>query len=409
VRVFIPVEDRPGEKRVACLPDVVGKLTALGLEVQIASGAGEAAFASDAAFAAAGASVVASEQTDAALGEADIVASVRPLSPQRAAALKKGAVALSFLQPATDTDTVQAVAWAGATAMSFDLIPRISRAQSMDALTSQALVAGYRAALVAAQRLPRFFPLFMTAAGTIPPAKVTVLGAGVAGLQAIATAKRLGAVVSAYDVRPASADEVKSMGGKFITLDLEALAGSGGYAREMTQDRAQQQRELLTPYIAQSDAVITTAAVPGRRAPLLVTREMVEEMRPGSVVVDLAAETGGNVEGSQPGRDIAIGRVTVHGAQDVPSSMPVHASQLYAMNVVAVLGLLVTDGELTLDVTDEIVASSAVVLNGEVRHPAAREALGLDEADTGETTAIPVTEDPPPTPPAGPAVAEGGN
>ena len=254
----------------------------------------------------------------------------------------------------------------------------------MDALTSQALVSGYRAAEIAASRLPRFFPLFMTAAGTIPPAKVVVLGAGVAGLQAIATAKRLGAVVSAYDVRPASADEVKSMGGKFITLDLEAVAGSGGYARELSEDRAKRQQELLTPYIAGSDVVITTAAVPGRQAPRLVTAEMVAAMAPGSVVVDLAAETGGNVEGSRPGEEIVTeGRVTIWGAKDVPSSMPVHASQLYAMNVLAVLGLITKDGELALDPSDEIIEGCAVVLNGTVRHPAAIEALGVSDEHAG--------------------------
>ena len=248
----------------------------------------------------------------------------------------------------------------------------------MDALTSQALVTGYRAALVAAEKLPSFFPLFMTAAGTIQPAKVLVLGAGVAGLQAIATAKRLGAKVSAYDVRPASADEVKSMGAAFITLDLDALVGEGGYAREMSEDRATRQRELLTPYIAASDAVITTAAVPGRTAPLLVTREMVETMHPGSVVVDLASETGGNVEGSRPGEVVEMGGVFVWGAQDVASSMPVHASQLYAMNVLALSALLINEGSIMVDLEDEILDGCAVVVNGEIRNQVAREALGVN-------------------------------
>ncbi len=247
----------------------------------------------------------------------------------------------------------------------------------MDALTSQALVTGYRATQAAAELLPKFFPLFMTAAGTIPPAKVLVLGAGVAGLQAIATAKRLGAKVSAYDVRPSSADEVKSMGGTFITLDLDAIEGSGGYAREMSEDRAQRQRELLTPYITESDAVITTAAVPGRPAPQLVTQNMLADMSPGSVVVDLASESGGNVEGSVAGEIVELGGVRVWGAKDVASSMPVHASRLYAMNVAAVLGLITEAGQIELDASDEIVAGSAVVLAGEVRNGAAREVLGL--------------------------------
>ncbi len=252
----------------------------------------------------------------------------------------------------------------------------------MDALTSQALVAGYRAGLVAAEHLPRFFPLYMTAAGTIPPARVVVLGAGVAGLQAIATARRLGAVVSAYDVRASSADEVRSMGATFIDLGLDALEGGGGYAREMTQDRADRQRELLAPHIAAADAVITTAAVPGRSAPLLVTREMVEAMKPGSVVVDLAAETGGNVEGSVPGSTVAVGAAIVWGGQDVASQMPIHASQLYSANVTAVLKLLTSEGVVGLDLDDEIVAGSCVVHRGEIRNEAALVALGpVDPSD----------------------------
>jgi NAD(P) transhydrogenase subunit alpha len=377
VRVFVPTETRPGECRVAVLPDIVSKFAKLGLEVAVQSGAAESAYANDAALKSAGAQIVAAGDVASAVADADIVASVRPLDPKLAANLKSGAVALSFLQPGTDTETISAVANRGATALSFDLIPRISRAQSMDALTSQALVTGYRAALVGAEVLPRFFPLFMTAAGTIPPAKVLVLGAGVAGLQAIATARRLGAKVSAYDVRAASADEVKSMGAAFVNLDLDSAEGSGGYAREMTEDRAKLQQELLTPYIAGSDVVITTAAIPGRQAPLLVTADMVKTMRTGSVVVDLASESGGNVEGSVPGETRIVDGVSVWGAKDVASQMPVHASQLYAMNVAAVLGLLVKDGEPILDPEDEVIAGSAVVLNGEVRNPRAREALGM--------------------------------
>ncbi len=372
----MPAERAEGEHRVAVVPQVLGKFTQLGFEVAVESGAGRHAFADDEAYRLAGAQIIPSGELSAALHGAAVVATVRPLAPELAAGLGKGTVAVSFLSPSTDSATIAAVAKAGATALSFDLLPRISRAQSMDALTSQALVTGYRASLVAADRLPTFFPLFMTAAGTIQPAKVLVLGAGVAGLQAIATAKRLGAKVSAYDVRPASADEVRSMGATFITLDLEALEGSGGYAREMTEDRAARQRELLAPHIAAADAVITTAAVPGRRAPLLVTRAMVEGMRPGSVVVDLASETGGNVEGSQPGDEVWIGQVLVWGGKDVASQMPVHASQLYAMNVQALLGLTVRDGAVVVDMADEVLEGCAVVLNGEIRSEAARTALG---------------------------------
>lgn len=375
MKIVIPAESRPGEQRVAMVPSVVKKFTTLGMDVVVESDAGVTAFAPDAAYVESGARIAGGADFDAELGSADVVASVRPLSTDRIRRMRRGAVTISFLSPGSDTDTIAAMRDAGVTALSFDVLPRISRAQSMDALTSQALVTGYRAALVGADLLPSFFPLFMTAAGTIQPAKVLVLGAGVAGLQAIATAKRLGAKVSAYDVRPASADEVKSMGATFITLDLEALEGSGGYAREMSEDRAARQRELLAPYIAESDVLITTAAVPGRKAPLLVTRAMVEGMKPGAVVVDLASETGGNVEGSVAGEIVNVGQVSVWGGKDVASEMPVHASQLYAMNVLAVLGLLVKDDTITVDLTDEVLDGCAVVYNGEVRNDAARAAL----------------------------------
>lgn len=375
MRVLVLAESRPGECRVAIVPSVVGKFKQLGFEVLVESGAGRHAYAPDAEYTAAGAYAVPADHMAEALAGADVIATVRPLDYNHAKRLKAGAIAVSFLSPATDLDTVKGLRDAKASGLSFDLLPRISRAQSMDALTSQALVTGYRAALVAADRLPKFFPLFMTAAGTIQPAKVLVLGAGVAGLQAIATAKRLGAKVSAYDVRPASADEVRSMGATFVQLELEALEGSGGYAREMTEDRARRQRELLAPYVADADAVITTAAIPGRQAPLLVTRDMVEAMRPGSVVVDLAAETGGNVEGVRPGEEIQIGGAVLWGGRDVASQMPVHASQLYAMNIYALLGLTVHDGEASIDLDDEILDGCSVVLDGEVRNEAAQAAL----------------------------------
>jgi len=375
VKTVIPAESRPGEKRVAMVPSVVKKFTALGLDVVVESGAGTQAFAPDAAYIEAGARIAGGADFDGELGTADVVASVRPLDPDRVRRMRRGGVTISFLSPGSDTATIAAMRDAGVTGLSFDVLPRISRAQSMDALTSQALVTGYRASLVGAELLPSFFPLFMTAAGTIQPAKVLVLGAGVAGLQAIATAKRLGAKVSAYDVRPASADEVKSMGATFITLELEALEGSGGYAREMTEERAARQRELLAPHIAESDVLITTAAVPGRQAPLLVTRAMVEGMKPGAVVVDLASETGGNVEGSVAGEVVHVGQVSVWGGKDVASEMPVHASQLYAMNVLALLGLLVKDDAITVDLEDEVLDGCAVVFNGDVRNDAARAAL----------------------------------
>lgn len=339
------------------VPEVVPKLTALGLDVLVESGAGAHAYASDDEYRAAGASVV----DDDLLGDVDVVLTVSPLTVEQAGRVREGAVTIGFLPVTTSQDVIEALAARKVHALAMELVPRISRAQSMDALSSQALVSGYRCALVAAERLPRFFPLYMTAAGTVPPARVVVLGAGVAGLQAIATARRLGAIVEAYDVRPSSADEVRSMGANFISLDLESLEGAGGYAREMTEDRARRQQELLAPHIAAADVLITTAAVPGRAAPLLVTREMVAAMKPGSVVVDLAAETGGNVEPSVAGEEVWVGDVLVWGARDVPSQMPVHASRLYAANVTNLLALMTSDGVVDPDVDDEVIIAVHVV------------------------------------------------
>jgi H+-translocating NAD(P) transhydrogenase subunit alpha len=356
MRVGVPAETRPGERRVALVPDAVGKLVAEGLEVVVEAGAGQHAFAPDEAYREAGATVVDGD----VLAGSDVVLTVSPLAVEQVQLLKPGALTLGFLPLAAQAELLGPLRERDVLAFAMEQVPRISRAQSMDALSSQALVGGYRAALVAAERLPRFFPLFMTAAGTVAPARVLVLGAGVAGLQAIATARRLGAVVEAYDVRPASADEVRSMGASFIDLGLEALEGVGGYAREMAEERAQRQRELLTPYVGNSDAVITTAAVPGRPAPLLVTTPMVEAMRPGSVLVDLAAESGGNCELSRPGEDVVHHGVLVHGMQDAPSDMAVHASQLYARNVVNLLLLMTEDGEVVPDFDDEIVAAACL-------------------------------------------------
>ena len=365
--VAVPKEIRDGEKRVALVPDIINKLTRLGLEVVIESGAGVNAQASDDAYRAAGAQVVAGD----VLKSADVVLSVTALTPTQIATLKKGAITISFLSIVNQRESVDAAVAAGVTAFSLELVPRISRAQSMDALTSQALCAGYRASLVGAELSPRFFPMLMTAAGTVTPAQVLVLGAGVAGLQAIATARRLGAVVSAYDVRPSSKDEVKSMGATFIELELESLEGAGGYAREMTEERAAKQRELLTPYIAKSHVVITTAAVPGRTAPRLMTAAMVDAMEEGTVIVDLAAETGGNVEGSKPGEVIVTSKgVRIWGGKDVPSQLPFHASSLYSRNVVNLLTLLTKPAaegsELSFDINfeDEIIEGSAVTHAG---------------------------------------------
>ena len=371
--IAVPKEIKPGEKRVALVPDIISKLTKAGLSVVIESNAGLASEYADDQFKAAGAQIKAGD----VLAGSDVVLSVQPLTPTQMASLKKGAITISFLSPTTATDSINAAIAAGVTAISLEMVPRISRAQSMDALTSQALCAGYKASLVAAELSPKFFPLLMTAAGTVTPAKVVVLGAGVAGLQAIATAKRLGAVVSAYDVRPSSADEVKSMGAKFINLELEALEGAGGYAREMTEERASKQKELLSPYIAAADVLITTAAVPGRTAPRLVTAEMVSKMAPGSVVVDLAAESGGNVEGSIAGEITKTSNgVSIWGGKDVPSQLAFHASMLFSRNVVNLLLLMSKSvdgkptGTIEPDFSDEIIDSATITHNGIKREKA---------------------------------------
>ncbi len=340
----------------------------------VEAGAGEGALHPDPAYEAAGATVV--TDGDGPLSAADVVLSVQPLPATRVRHLRRGAITISFLPTSQELALVRTLRDVRATAFAMEYVPRISRAQAMDALSSQALVAGYRAALVAAERLPRFFPLFMTAAGTVPPAKVLVLGAGVAGLQAIATARRLGAQVEAYDVREAAAEEIRSLGARFVELDLPSLEGAGGYAREMTEERARRQRDLLAPHVAAADALITTAAVPGRPAPLLVERSAVEAMKPGSVVVDLAAESGGNVDGSRPGEEVMVGGALVWGARNVPSEMPVHASRLYAANVVELLLLMTVDGKVRPDFSDEIVDGACVTHDGAVRHAYTRDLLG---------------------------------
>ena len=364
-----------GERRVAITPESARQLVDAGLVVTIESGAGAESGYADAAYQAAGAEVAAS----VALGTVDVLAHVRPLTVETIGALKAGTITVGLASAASELAAVRALRDARITSFALELVPRISRAQSMDALTSQSLVTGYRSVLEASMRLPRFFPLYMTAAGTIPPAKVLVLGAGVAGLQAIATAKRLGAKVSAYDVRAASADEVASMGGTFITLDLEAADAAGGYAKELAEDRAARQRELLTPHIHAADIIITTALIPGRPAPQLVTAEMLGGMRAGSVVVDLAAESGGNVEGSVAGEDVLVpvvdGVVTLVGAKNMASAMAFDASRLYAKNVANLVALMTTDGTLTPDFDDEVVAGACLTHDGAVRHEPTAAAL----------------------------------
>ncbi|GAW50367.1 MULTISPECIES: Re/Si-specific NAD(P)(+) transhydrogenase subunit alpha [unclassified Nocardioides] len=370
MKIAVARETREGEARVAMVPELVAKLTGLGYDVLVEPDAGRHALIADEEYEAAGATVDAQ-----AVEQADVVVSVQPPGTDVIRRLRRGAATVSFLPTGQEPEIVTQLRDGGITSFAMELVPRISRAQSMDALSSQALVSGYRCAIVAAGMLRRFFPLNMTAAGTVPPAQIVVLGAGVAGLQAIATAKRLGAVVKAYDVRAAAAEEIRSVGAQSIDLELDTLEGAGGYAREMTEERAALQMERLAPYVAAADALITTAAVPGRRAPVLVTRAMVEQMKPGSIVVDLAAETGGNVEGAVPGEVVRIGNAQVWGGQNVPSQMPGPASKLYAQNIVNIVTLMTVEGSFAPDFEDEIVAGSCVTHDGAIRHEPTRAAL----------------------------------
>jgi H+-translocating NAD(P) transhydrogenase subunit alpha len=373
VKLAVPTETRPGERRVALIPDVAGRLAGTGVEVVIQQGAGATAHFPDASYVEKGSTLGAGPGET--LAGADLVAKVQAPTPDEVQLLAEGATVVSFFQPGSQLDTVRALVSRRATAFSLDLVPRISRAQSMDALSSQATVSGYLSALAGAVRLPKFFPMFMTAAGTIPPAKVLVLGAGVAGLQAIATARRLGAQVRAYDVRAAAKEEVQSLGAAFVELELESQEGSGGYARVQSEEFLARQRELISNEVAASDVVITTAAVPGRQAPVLVTTAMVERMVEGSVIVDMAADSGGNCELSEPGRDLEHHGVVVCGLTNPPSSMPTHASFLFSRNVANFLNLIVGEGQLHPDFDDEIVAGSCVVRAGEVVHGPTAELL----------------------------------
>jgi H+-translocating NAD(P) transhydrogenase subunit alpha len=360
VRVGVPRETAAGERRVGIVPESVPKLTALGLEVAVERGAGRESAFTDDAYEEAGAQIV-----DAAL-DADIVAKVAPPSERETEALKTDAVLVGFLAPLTNPQGLERLAGRGVTAFAMESIPRITRAQPLDALSSQATVAGYKAALLAADELPRFFPMLMTAAGTVAPAKVLVLGAGVAGLQAIATARRLGAVVTGFDVRPVVKEQVESLGATFLELSVRGEETEGGYAKELTPEQQAQQQQELAERISGFDAVITTALIPGRPAPQLIPASAVEAMRPGSVIIDLAAEAGGNCELTTPGKITAEHDVTIVGLTNLPSTMPYHASQLYSRNVTALLQLLVSDGELKLDWSDEIIAGACVAGKQEV-------------------------------------------
>ena len=355
MQVGVPKETAAGERRVALVPDVVTRLTGAGFTVVVERGAGVAAGFPDEDYEAAGASMV-----DGALGAAEVIAMVQKPSPEQIGQLRSGDVLIAFLQPLTDKEGIERLRTQGVVAFAMESIPRITRAQPMDALSSQATVGGYKAVLLAAERLPKFFPMLTTAAGTVPPAKVLVLGAGVAGLQALATARRLGAVVSGFDVRPVVKEQVASLGATFLDLGISGEETEGGYAAELTPEQQAEQQAALEQRLPEFDVVVTTAAVPGRPAPKLIPESAVRAMRPGSVIVDLAAETGGNCELTEPGEEIVESGVTIVGLLNLPSTMPAHASQLYARNVMALLQHLAPEGELKLDWEDEITSGSCV-------------------------------------------------
>lgn len=381
VKVFVPKERSSAETRVAATPETVKRLGKEGLEVWIEAGAGARSHLPDERYEEAGAKI--GRDPAALWSEADAVLKVGPLAAQtpelgraEVEALRSGSVVVGLLDPYRELETVQRLAARRVTSLAMELIPRITRAQPMDALSSQASIAGYKAVLLAANRLGRYFPLLMTAAGTIPPARVVILGAGVAGLQALATAKRLGAVVEVSDIRPVVKEQVESLGGRFIDLPLaESGEGAGGYAKEMGEDFLRRQREILTRHVAAADAVITTAQVPGKPAPRLLTRDMVEAMRPGAVVVDLAAEQGGNCELTRAGEDVDHRGVLLLGPVNLPALMPLDASTVYARNVLALFTLLVREGELHVDLDDEVVAGSLLTHAGEIQHRPTAEKL----------------------------------
>jgi H+-translocating NAD(P) transhydrogenase subunit alpha len=369
MRIGVPKETAAGEHRVALVPEVISKLTAKGLDVVVEAGAGEGALLPDAAFTAAGARIA---SDDSEVWQSDLVVVISPPQTQQIQSLASGSILVGFLAPLTSPASTRALADAGVTAFAMEAIPRISRAQSMDALSSQSNVAGYKAVLLAADQIGRFYPMLMTAAGTIPPAKVLVLGVGVAGLQALATAKRLGARTTGYDVRPEVAEQVASLGAQWLDLGLEA-SGEGGYARELSEEERAQQQQALTDAIKGFDVVITTALVPGRPAPELVTAEAVEGMKAGSVIVDLAGEAGGNCALTEPGQTVIRHDVKIISPLNLPASMAEHASQLFARNVLALLELFIDEGgQLQLDFDDEIISGACIVREGEIVHPGAR-------------------------------------
>lgn len=379
MRIAVAKEIEASERRVALIPDVVSKLVKQGFEVSIESGAGEKALFNDSDYEAAGATII--SDTAKLWGEADILLKVSPPSQREDGSseinlLKEGSIFIGFLNPLGNPSLAEGLAQRKVTAFSMEMIPRTTRAQSMDALSSQASIAGYKSVLIAAEALPKYFPMLTTAAGTIAPAKVFVMGAGVAGLQAIATARRLGAMVEAFDIRPAVKEEVQSLGAKFVEVKLEEeTATAGGYAKEISEESKKKTQEAVNDRVKNADVVITTAQVPGRKAPRLVTEEMIAQMKPGAVIVDLAADQGGNAAYTEPGGNVVKNGVTIIGPVNLPSSVPVHASQLYSKNLVSLMKLLVKDNALNLDFEDDIVNAACVTHDGEIRNQRVKDAL----------------------------------
>ena len=376
MQIGVPKEIAQGERRVALVPEVVRKLAGKNHELLVERGAGAGALIPDSQYEEAGARLVDD------VWSAEMVVKVAPPNADETGHLRPESVLIAFLQPLTNGEGIRAIAQTGATSFALEAVPRISRAQSMDALSSQANISGYRAALIGAQELGRFYPMLMTAAGTIRPATVLILGAGVAGLQAIATARRLGAVVQGFDVRAAVKEQVESLGAHFLEFDLGGdLEGAGGYAKELTPEQQARQQELMAEAIGKVDVVITTALVPGRRAPILVTEEAVRKMKPGSVIVDLAGEAGGNCELSEPGETVVRYDVKILAPLNVPSTMAEHASQLYARNIEALLGLMISEeGGLSLDFDDEVIAGACITRGGEIVHEGAKAAAAAPAA-----------------------------
>jgi len=374
MKLLVPNQTGQGEARVAMVPAVLKRLQASGVEGLVESGAGKMAAHVDDAYTAAGAKIVGPE----AWGEADAVVVVKPPAVSDISRMKRGAVLMGMLAPHKNAELIKAAASQGVSAMALEYLPRISRAQAMDTLSSQANLAGYKAVIMAAEKSPKIFPMLMTAAGTLQPAKVFVIGAGVAGLQAIATARRLGAVVTAYDVRPAVKEQVQSVGAKFLELPLETTGAqdAGGYAKELSPEQQAKQRELMAKVIAESDVVITTAAIPGKPAPKLIPADVVARMQPGAVIVDLAAESGGNCELTSPGETVDHNGVSIIGATNIPSLVSFHASQVYANNLANLLKLMITkEGALKIDTSDEVVAGVLLTHDGQVVHPRVKELM----------------------------------